>query len=151
MRRAPERIWQFLAPIVANMGYEFVGAGFGQGDSGLTLRLYIDSDDGISVDDCAAVSNQVGAALDVDDLIAGEYCLEVSSPGLDRPLFVAADYQRFIGSEIKLKLAVAQLGRRNYRGLLCAADETTATIEIDGEQHQVPIGDVDTANLVPKF
>lgn len=151
MRRAPDSIWRFVEPIVQNMDYEFVGAGLGQADSGLTLRVYIDAADGVTVDDCASVSHQVGAALDVENLIAGEYCLEVSSPGIDRPLFRQQDFVRFIGSEVKVRMAVALDGRKNYRGLLDSVEDDCAVIEVDGEKHELKISDVETASIVARF
>jgi ribosome maturation factor RimP len=151
MRRAPDSIWKFVAPVVTNLDYEFVGASLGQAESGLTLRVYIDAENGVTVDDCAIVSRQLGDALDVENLIAGEYCLEVSSPGLDRPLFGIDDFTRFTGSEIKLKMAVAQQGRRNYRGLLDSVVDQSVVLEVDGEQHQLRISDIESASIVARF
>ena len=155
MRRAPENIWDFLSPIVEGMDFTFVGAELGQGESGLTLRVYIDreSDDGVSgivVDDCASVSRQVGAALDVEDLIAGEYCLEVSSPGMDRPLFSVEDFEQQVGNTVKVRMAVSALGRRNYKGAVIDVKDGIVTVEVDGELHELRIHDVDTANLVTR-
>ena len=155
MRRAHENIWDFLSPIVEGMGFTFVGAALGQGESGLTLRVYIDreSDDGesgIVVDDCASVSRQVSAALDVEDLIAGEYCLEVSSPGMDRPLFSVEDFEQQVGNTIKVRMAVSASGRRNYKGAVIDVKDGIVTVEIDGDLHELQVHDVETANLVTR-
>jgi len=151
MRRAPEKIWDFVAPIVTGLGYEYVGSGLGQTESGLTLRVYIDGQEGITVDDCAAVSGQVGAALDVEDLISGEYCLEVSSPGMDRPLFEAAHYQSQVGQTVKVRMAVPLDGRRNFKGLLSEVSDEQISIEVDGELYELAIRDIESANLVSQF
>ena len=168
MRRAPENIWNFLSPIVEGLDYTFVGATLGQAESGLTLRVYIDKEatgdevgigetgpdrSGIVVDDCAAVSQQVGAALDVEDLIAGEYCLEVSSPGVDRPLFSVEDFEQQVGNTVKIRLGIAATGgqnpgRRNYKGVVEKVEDGLVTVEIDGEQHDIVVRDVESANLV---
>jgi ribosome maturation factor RimP len=151
MRRAPEAIWKFVAPIVESLQYEFVGASLGQTESGLTLRIFIDQAEGISVDDCAKVSNMVGAGLDVEDLIAGEYCLEVSSPGMRRPLFSAAQFESQKGSEIKVRLTVPQDGRRNFKGQLTGVEGDLITVLVDGASHEIAVRDIDSANVVPEF
>lgn len=151
MRRAPEAIWKFVAPIVESLQYEFVGASLGQTESGLTLRIFIDQADGVSVDDCARVSNMVGAGLDVEDLIAGEYCLEVSSPGMRRPLYDAAHFESQKGNEIKVRLTVPVDGRRNFKGELAGVDGDLITIQVDGTLHQIAVRDIDSANVVPRF
>ena len=163
MRRAPENIWSFLSPIVEGMDFTFVGATLGQAESGLTLRVYIDKEatgpetgfgetgpdrSGIVVEDCAAVSRQVGAAMDVEDLIAGEYCLEVSSPGVDRPLFSAEDFEQQLGKTVKARLAVSASGRRNYKGVVKQVEDGLLIVEIDGELHELVLRDIESANLV---
>ena len=163
MRRAPENIWDFLSPIVEGMDFTFVGATLGQAESGLTLRVYIDKEatgpetgfgetgpdrSGIVVGDCAAVSRQVGAAMDVEDLIAGEYCLEVSSPGVDRPLFSAEDFEQQLGKIVKVRLAVSASGRRNYKGVVKQVEDGLLIVEIDGELHELVLRDIESANLV---
>ena len=151
MRRAPEPIWNFISPIVDALNYDFVGASLGQSESGLTLRVYIDRDEGITVDDCATVSSMVGAGLDVEDLIAGEYCLEVSSPGMRRPLFDAQQFERQKGKTVKVRLTVPQDGRRNFTGVVTQVNGELITIEFDNESHELEIRDIDSANVVPQF
>ena len=152
MRQAPEVIRNFVSPIATGLGYEFVGAVFGQAESGLTLRVYIDLADGISVDDCASVSRQISAALDVEDLIHGDYFLEVSSPGLDRPLFSLADYERQIGQEIKLRMTVPHAsGRRNFRGTLQQVDEPKVVLEVDTEIFELEFSDIESANVIARL
>lgn len=151
MRRAPDTIWKFVTPIVESLDYEMIGAALGQTESGLTLRIYIDHDDGVDVEDCGKVSQLVSAGLDVEDLIAGEYCLEVSSPGLRRPLFSAKHFAAQRGSEIKVRLTVPQAGRRNFKGTLTEIEGEQITVEVDGASHRISIADIDSANVVPDF
>ncbi|OED34430.1 hypothetical protein AB833_32360 [Chromatiales bacterium (ex Bugula neritina AB1)] len=151
MRRAPESIWNFISPIVEGLHYNFVGVSLGQAESGLTLRVYIDHEDGITVDDCGRVSNVVSAGLDVEELLSGEYCLEVSSPGLERPLFNAGQFSEQIGRTVKARLLVPQDGRRNFTGVLEQVEGDEITLAIDGESYNLAIRDIDNANLVAQF
>lgn len=115
------------------------------------LRIYIDRADleaGIAIEDCEAVSRQVSALLDVEDPISGEYTLEVSSPGLDRPLFDAAQFAMFIGELANVKLRTALSGRRKFKGHIEQVDGETITLQVDGESYQINHADVDKANIV---
>ena len=136
-------------PVIESMGYELVGVEFISGGGHGTLRVYIDCDRGITVDDCAAISHQVSGILDVEEPIRQAYDLEVSSPGLDRPLFKLADFERFAGRTAKIRLAVARDGRRNFRGELKGVDDAgLVRIEVDGEEYRLPHADIARANLV---
>ncbi|TNF90172.1 MAG: ribosome maturation factor RimP [Gammaproteobacteria bacterium] len=134
------------------MGYELVGVEFLGGGGHGTLRVYIDRDDGVSVDDCAAISHQISGILDIEEPIKQAYDLEVSSPGIDRPLFKLADFQRFAGQTARIKLAIAQQGRKNFKGRLQGvADDKMVRIEVDGEEFSLPFADIARANLVGEF
>jgi ribosome maturation factor RimP len=134
------------------MGYELVGIEYQmRPKSGALLRIYIDHADGIQLEDCAVVSRQLGAVLDVEDPIRGEYDLEVSSPGLDRPLFEKAHFERFVGREAKIRLRRAIDGRRRMKGYIRAVEGDDLSIEVDGEQIRVPLAELDSARLVPEF
>jgi ribosome maturation factor RimP len=113
--------------------------------------LYIDSDAGIGVEDCERVSRQVSDVIDVERLIAGEYTLEVSSPGLDRPLFTLEQYRAQIGAEVKVRLRTLVNGRRNLSGKLVGASEDLLTISIGEERIDVPYNIVERARLVPQW
>ncbi len=139
---------EMFAPVIAGMGYEYVGLEYFSGSSPAILRIYIDHEQGLTVEDCALVSRQISAVLDVEDPIAGEYTLEVSSPGLDRPLFIAEHYQQFLGEMIKCKLRIPQDGRRNYKGKLLEASEQSITISIDNDEFEIFLEDIEKANLV---
>jgi ribosome maturation factor RimP len=139
-----------IAPVEA-LGFELVGVEFIRAGKHSTLRVYIDNENGIDVDDCADVSRQVSAVLDVEDPITNEYNLEVSSPGMDRPLFKAAHYASVVGEEITVKLNLPQDGRRNFKGLLTQSTDTHIHVEVDGQAFVLAISNVTKANLVPNF
>jgi len=152
MRKAPEELLTLLRRSVEAMGYELVGAElFRKGKSGLTLRLYIDHDDGINLDDCSAVSHQVSGVLDVEDPITEQYDLEVSSPGLDRPLFEPEHFDRFNGERARLKLIAPLNGRRKLEGVLAGIEGDEVLLQDEGETHRVPLAQIDTARLIPGF
>lgn len=137
---------------VKALGFELVGCELLQPKSRKTLRVYIDSEYGVTLEDCAKVSRHVGAILDVEDLIAGRYDLEVSSPGLDRPLFKLADYQRFIGKKIKLRLRTPVNNQRNFVGILREVKDDMIQIHMNnGESATFNFNEIDRANLVPEF
>jgi len=143
---------KLFEPVVESMGYELIGVEFQSAGTHGTLRVYIDRDSRVSLDDCAAISHQISGILDVEEPIQQAYDLEVSSPGIDRPLFKLSDFERFAGRMAKIKLAVGQLGRKNFKGeLQGVADSKLVTIEVDGEVYDLPYADIAKANLVGDF
>ena len=146
-----KKLTQMLDGAVGALGYELLGIEFVRAGKHSTLRVYIDSENGIDVDDCADASHQISAVLDIEDPISTEYNLEVSSPGLDRPLFKAAHYNQVIGQTITVKLQMPQDGRRNFKGELIQCDELQFTVKVDNEQFQLSYDNVLKANLVPEF
>lgn len=136
---------------VRALGFEMVDAELGGARQHQTLRVYIDSPRGVTVEDCADVSRQLSAILDVEDPIPGSYTLEVSSPGLDRPLVTPADYRRFEGAEVRIRLARAHEGRRNFRGRIVGTTAADVLVEVDGEQYALPFADIERARLVPQL
>lgn len=141
-----------LQPVVESLGYEFWGLEYIQG-RGATLRVYIDrdSDEGVSVDDCALVSHQVSGVLDVEDPIPGEYNLEVSSPGMERPLFTIEQWARYLGEDIQIRLLAPVAGKRRLTATLTAIEGDDVLLDVKGEALRVPFAQVDRANLVAKF
>jgi len=136
-------------PVVESMGYELVGIEYHSSEHHGVLRIYIDHDDGITVDDCAKVSRQISAVIDVEDPIAMAFDLEVSSPGINRPLFKFSDYQKYTGSMVKIKLAVALQGRKNFNGVIQGVDESQQVIiDVDNEIFELPFQDIAKANLI---
>jgi ribosome maturation factor RimP len=140
-----------LSAIVETMGYEFVGCELlRQGRSGL-LRVYIDNEKGITVDDCSLVSRQVSAMLDVEDPIQGQYTLEISSPGMDRPLFELKQFEKYVGNKVKMRLYSPLGDRRNLMGMLVSVEGSNIQVEVDGEALVVPFANIEKAKLVPEF
>ena len=152
MRHAENELTLLVRSVAEPMGYELVGVEYFQrGTSSAVLRIYIDHEKGITLDDCAAVSHQLSGVLDVEDPISGHYDLEVSSPGLDRPLFVAEHFERFRGSKARLKLAANLGGRRKLEGVLAGVRDEAVLLTVDGETREIPLAMVDSARLVPEF
>ncbi|GMR08474.1 MAG: ribosome maturation factor RimP [Gammaproteobacteria bacterium] len=150
MRPQVANLQELLEPAVTALGYELLGIEhLPQGRHSL-LRLYIDTEEGIQVADCERVSHQVSGILEVEDPISGNYTLEVSSPGLDRPFFTLQQAQRYIGHQVKLRLRLAPgLDRqRKFTGKLMAADDDRLVIQLDEETLDIPWNSVEKANLV---
>jgi len=146
-----KKLTEMLTPPVEALDFELVGVEFIRAGKHSTLRVYIDSENGIDVDDCADVSHQVSAVLDVEDPISTEYNLEVSSPGMDRPLFKAEHYKKVLGEVVNIKLQMPQEGRRNFKGELIKCDEHTFVVNVDKQDFELAYDNVLKANLVPEF
>jgi ribosome maturation factor RimP len=145
------QLTELLTAPVEAAGYELVGLEFIRAGEFSTLRVYIDSENGINVDDCAEVSHQVSAVMDVEDPITVAYNLEVSSPGLDRPLFKAEHYQQFIGHEVSLVLNMAIGNRRKWKGTIKSVEGETISVETDGKIEEFVLSNISKSNLIPKF
>ena len=146
-----EELLALLEPEVNTLGYELVDLEVRLGGRNGLVRLFIDGEDGITLDDCERVSNQVSALLDVEDPFPGHYVLEVSSPGLDRHLGREKDFAGAVGDEIKLETRRPLDGRRRFRGRLLAFDGVEAQLEVDGRPVSIPFADVAKANAVYEF
>lgn len=142
---------QILAPAVSALGYELLGVERNQSGRHCLLRVYIDQESGITIEDCEKVSHQVSGVLDVEDPIKTAYTLEVSSPGLDRPLFTRAHFERFIGHDIKLRLTKPLNNRRVFTGTLHSMIDDDIILIVDGTSYQLALANIDKANLVAKF
>jgi ribosome maturation factor RimP len=123
-----------LSPTVESLGFEMLGIEFIRAGSNSTLRIYIDHENGIVVDDCAQVSRQVSAILDVEDPISDNYSLEVSSPGVERPLFTIEQYHRFVGHSMQIKLKMPVNNRFNLQGTLVSAIDNQIIIDVGNEE-----------------
>ncbi|HET7922478.1 MAG TPA: ribosome maturation factor RimP [Gammaproteobacteria bacterium] len=149
--RMRERLLGLLEPAVVALGYELVELEFhGQGRNSV-LRLYIDGPKGVTLDDCERVSRQVSGVLDVEDPIPGHYALEVSSPGLDRPLRRLEDFERFVGQRAKLELLLPLDGRRRFTGTLAGVEAGEVLMDVEGERLRLPFTQMGKAHLVPEF
>lgn len=146
-----QQLQELVAPAVTALGFELWGVEYITRGRQAMLRIYIDHPEGIDVDDCAAVSRQVSALLDVEDPIAGEYTLEVSSPGMDRPLFTLDQFVRYRGEQIKLKLRAPYEGRRNFSGRLAGIEGDEVVLVMGEEEYLLPIELIDKAQVVPQF
>jgi len=146
-----EQLQAMLAPVVEALGYECWGIEFiSQGRHSL-LRVYIDHANGIQVDDCEKVSRQVSGVLDVEDPISSEYTLEVSSPGMDRPLFTLEQFAKHTGEQVKIKLRSPFEGRRNFQGLLKGVEEQDVIVQADEHEYLLPVDSIEKANIIPRF
>jgi ribosome maturation factor RimP len=148
-----EELVALLSPTVQALGMDLLGIEYAASGGSALLRLYIDvADRPVNVDDCEAVSREVSAVLDVEDPIASNYTLEVSSPGIDRPLFTLAHFARFAGEQAKVALRLPQDGRRRVQGTIARAADGKVVLQLDkGEEFIVAIDNIDKARLVPDF
>jgi len=124
---------------------------FGNDPKNAALVIYIDTEHGIAVEDCEKVSREVAGLLDVEDPIPGHYNLEVSSPGLDRPLFTLAQYERFAGEQVRVSLFAPQDGRRKFKGTLLGTEGDRVKLELDGSEVLLELGNIAKARLVPDY
>jgi len=149
MVKVADKVVALINPVIKDMGYELLGVEYVTSGKHSILRLFIDSEQGIGVNDCEMVSRQVSAIMDVEDPITGQYSLEVSSPGIERPLFTLAHYQRFLGHDISLRLFRSIEGRRKFSGCIGSVSEVDETIELVTELGPVTIdlNLIDKANL----
>jgi ribosome maturation factor RimP len=154
-----ERVRAVAARVAASSGLEIFDVQFRREASGMVLRVFIDrpgpsatTEESVSVDDCARVSRDLSASLDVEDPVPSAYTLEVSSPGLDRPLRNANDYRRFAGRRVKLVMREAVNGQKFFKGRLAGMDDSDVLVDTDdGKRHKVPVGVITRANLEVEF
>ena len=137
-----------VAPIVESMGFEFWGMQQSGGSNNALLRIYIDSENGVNVEDCAVVSRQLSHMLDVEDPISGEYRLEISSPGVERPFFTLEQYSRYTGEYIKVKLRRSFDGRRQFSGVLVAVENEELLVRDQEHEYALPYEWVDKGQVV---
>ena len=151
MHRQHSELIELLEPVITALGYEMLGIEYFKQKDGSLLRLYIDSDAGITLDDCTRVNHQVIGVLDVHDPIKERYHLEISSPGLDRPLFTLKQFQRFLGQQVKIKLREKIDERRKFTGVIKAIEETAVLVSEEGNDYLIPADVIDSAHLVPEI
>ena len=164
MRKDLQDLWLLAEPYVRDAGFDLIEVQYVREQRGMVLRLFIDrpvagttegegstGSGGISVDDCERVSRDVSAALDVADKISQAYQLEVSSPGLDRPLRRERDFARFAGESARIRLTEGVEGRRNFTGTIRGAKDGRVEIACDGRSYELPIDDILRANLIPDW
>ncbi len=143
-----QRAEQLLEEPLQHHGFELVACEWTTDQGRPTLRVFVDREGGVGIQDCVRLSGTVGDLLDVEELIDARYHLEISSPGLDRPLRKERDFERVVGEQIKVRTFEAQDGRRNYKGTLEAVDDGIATIRVDQTPFRIAIAAMERANLV---
>jgi ribosome maturation factor RimP len=148
VKNAAEQIAELIAPTVEALGLELWGIELQQQGKYSLLRVYIENrENGVSIEDCEKVSRQVSALLDVEDPISGEYTLEVSSPGMDRPLFTAEQFGLYVGETVNIRLRTAMQGRRKFKGVIERVNEGVVDLLVDGESVAIQLTDLDKANI----
>ena len=151
MATVEQNLQEMLQDAVEDLGCELWGIECQRVGRFMTVRLFIDKDGGVTVDDCADVSRQVSAILDVEDPIADKYNLEVSSPGLDRPLFTLPQFERYIGQDIAVHLRIPVMERRKWQGKLERIEKDMITLIVDDQEQILVFGNIQKANVVAKF
>jgi len=151
-RMSSAQLQQLIEPLIVDLGLELVGIEFNSGAGGGLLRVYIDEPErGVGIEDCERASREISALLDVNDPIAGRYTLEVSSPGLERPLFTLDHYRRFVGEQVKITVSLPLDGRRRFQGAILAVEGDHISLDQDGKTAQIAHANVAKAHLVPDY
>lgn len=146
-----DELTALIEPVVTGMGFILWGIEYVPSGKFSTLRIFIDHEEGIHVDQCADVSRQVSAVMDVEDPISGNYTLEVSSPGMDRPLFTLEQYAAYVGEWAEIKLRYAFEGRRKFKGVIKGLEGSDVIIQVDNEEFLLPIESIDKSRIIPNF
>lgn len=143
-----DKLLELLQPIVAGLDYELLGIERLRGGEGLLIRVFIDHDNGISAKDCELVSRHVSDVLDVEDAVRGGYTLEMSSPGINRPLFTLEQHSRYVGESVKVRMRTLVDGRRRVKGTLSLVSDNAISVTVDGETLEIPFEEIERSNLV---
>jgi ribosome maturation factor RimP len=151
MKQAPEHLVSLIEPIVEGLGYECVGIEYNPHPQHGMLRVYIDSESGILLDDCTKVSHQLSGVLDVEDPIQGNYQLEISSPGEDRPFFKLSQFERFVGSLAAVSVYSPIEKRKKFTGRITAVDGDIVLLQEDEQIFRIPFQAMSKARLMPEY
>jgi len=151
MNRTERQIEQCLKQAVARFGCAIWGVEYFTGGKRSKLRVYIDKPEGVSIDDCERVSREISDVLDMENMFSRRYTLEVSSPGLDRILFNAQQFQANIGAKVDVRLNFACEGRKRFVGLLADVEDAQARLQLDDAEYLLPLDNVQRARVVPQF
>jgi ribosome maturation factor RimP len=146
-----KQVESLIEPILEQMGYELVDVEYVSSFGRWVLRLFVDKEGGVTVGDCARISEELGDLIDVKEFIRHPYNLEVSSPGLDRPLRREKDLFRALGKRVKVRMAVPLEGRRNFTGILLRHGDGILHLEVDGREVALSWAGVAKANLIYEF
>lgn len=148
MKSSAEKVTQLIEPTVQALDLELWGVEHASQGKYSVLRIFIEREAGVTIDDCERVSRQASAIFDVEEPIAGEYTLEVSSPGMDRLLFTPQQFQRYRGEEVSVRMRTPVDGRRKFKGTLTDVVDDIIHIQVDGSDFELPHGDIEKANIV---
>ena len=148
VKSSVNKVAQLVGPTVEALGLQLWGIEHTSQGKYSVLRIFIERDSGVTIDDCEQVSRQVSAILDVEDPIVGEYTLEVSSPGTDRLLFSVEQFQQYCGEEVDIRVRSPIEGRRKFKGMLQDVVNRVVQIEVEGSSFQLPIEEIEKANIV---
>jgi ribosome maturation factor RimP len=146
-----DRLKLMIEPVVNGLGCELWGIEFAAQGNQSTLKIFIDSPDGIRIEDCERVSRQVSGLLDVEEPLKGKYMLEVSSPGMDRHLYTLAQFREYLGAQVKIRLRTAFEGRRNFTGILAAVEDGDVVLRVDEHEYLLPFDTIDRTSIIPDF
>ncbi|MEX0584824.1 MAG: ribosome maturation factor RimP [Natronospirillum sp.] len=146
-----DQINTLCAPVVEGLGFEFWGIEYIAQGKHSVLRVFIEHENGISVDHCAEVSHQLAAVFDVEDPISDAYTLEVSSPGMDRPLFTLDHYARFVGEWVQMRLKFPYEGKRKIKGVIQGVEDDSVVVQVEEYEYLLPFEQIDKANILPVF
>ena len=151
MATIEKKLEEMLKSPVEALGHRLWGLEYIQAGKHSILRVYIDNDNGIFIEDCAETSRQISAVLDVEDPISTEFTLEVSSPGVDRPLFSSEQYGSYIDETVKIQLTMPVAGSRNLKGTVIGVEGQTLTLSVDGNELIIALDNIRRGNLIAKF
>lgn len=148
MQQIDNKLWAVVEPVVTGLGYELVGMEHVKQGRFSVLRVYADKPDGINLDECAQISHQLSTVFDVEETITGSYNLEVSSPGVDRPIFRAEDLPTYLNEQLNVRLNMPIEGRRKYKGELLRVENDFIVLLVDKKEIEIPLDSIDKANLI---
>ncbi len=146
-----DQLTVLIEPVVKALGCVLWGLEYLSQGRRATLRVYIDKEGGVNLDDCEKVSRQISSVLDVEDPIQGQYALEVSSPGVDRPLYTLAQFSRYVGERVNIRLRVPFEGRRKFTGTLSGVEDNDVLVVVDEHEYLLPVETIEKANIIPRF
>lgn len=149
MPSTQEKLTDLLAPVVEALGCELWGLEYLTQGRQATLRIFIEKESGVGLEDCEKVSRQVSSVMDVEDPIASQYTLEVSSPGMDRLLFTLDHYQRFIGETVSIKLSRKFEDRKKLKGIIVGVEDDEVVLQVEDEEYLLPVELIERANIIP--
>jgi ribosome maturation factor RimP len=149
--KVTDRVTALVEPVIEEMGFELVDVEFLTDRGRKVLRIYVDAEGGITLDECVEVSREIGTLIDLEDMVPDQYVLEVSSPGLDRPLKKEKDFAAAVGRRVKVKMKKPVGRRRNFTGILESFENSVIILQVDNRNVSLPLKEVERARVVYEF